>query len=135
MGRQTVAYRGHLLTYHGGAIDGFHSQISFLPQHRIGAIVFTIGDHCAALSDIVTYNIYERLLDLEQTPSKDWDAIAISISFWQTSNLDKLNSVVKQKYVSISFLVYIIADLISRSPDSCKRSTLGVILLRQRTCS
>ncbi|MDJ0571733.1 MAG: serine hydrolase [Pleurocapsa sp. MO_192.B19] len=71
MGRETVAYRGHLLTYHGGAIDGFHSQISFLPQSKLGAIVFAIGDHCASLSDIVTYDVYERLLDLEQTPWSD----------------------------------------------------------------
>lgn len=71
MGRQTVAYRGHLLTYHGGAIDGFYSQISFLPQDKIGAIVFVIGDHCASLKDIITYNIYERLLDLSQTSWSD----------------------------------------------------------------
>ncbi len=71
MGRQTVSYRGHLLTYHGGAIDGFHSQISFLPQHKISVIVGAIGDHCAELIDIITYNTYERLLDLEQTPWSD----------------------------------------------------------------
>ncbi|MDJ0569166.1 MAG: serine hydrolase [Pleurocapsa sp. MO_192.B19] len=71
MGRETVAYRGHLLTYHGGDIDGFHSQISFLPQPKLGVIVFVIGDHCAPLIDIVTYNIYERLLDLEPTPWSD----------------------------------------------------------------
>ncbi|MEM7593423.1 MAG: serine hydrolase [Cyanobacteria bacterium P01_A01_bin.83] len=71
MGRFSVAYRGNLLTYHGGAIDGFCSQISFLPQQNLGAIVFEIGYHCAALRDIITYNIYERLLDLSQTPWSD----------------------------------------------------------------
>ena len=71
MGRETAAYRGHLLTYHGGAIDGFHSQISFLPQSKFGVIVFAIGDHCAPLTNIATYNVYERLLDIEQTPWSD----------------------------------------------------------------
>ena len=71
MGRQTVAYRGHLLTYHGGAIDGFYSQISFLPQHKFAAIAFVIGDHCASLTDILSYNIYERLLNLDPTPWSD----------------------------------------------------------------
>ena len=71
MGRSLVAYRGHLLTYHGGAIDGFHSQISFLPQPKLGVIVFAIGDHCGFLADIITYNTYEHLLDLDQTP---WSA-------------------------------------------------------------
>lgn len=71
MGSQTVAYRGHLLTYHGGAIDGFHSQISFLPNQKLGVIVLAIGDHCAELIDIITYNTYERLLDLDLTPWSD----------------------------------------------------------------
>jgi CubicO group peptidase (beta-lactamase class C family) len=68
MGRQTVSYRGHLLTYHGGDLPGFHSQISFMPKEKIGVIVFVIGDHCAGLYNVVSYNIYERLLGMSQTP-------------------------------------------------------------------
>ena len=36
MGRQTASYRGHLMTFHGGDLPGFHSQVSFMPkeQHR-----------------------------------------------------------------------------------------------------
>jgi len=45
--------------------------VSFMPQERIGAIVFVIGDHCAPLSDIVSYNVYERALGMDQTP---WSA-------------------------------------------------------------
>ena len=71
MGRRTASYRGHLLTEHGGYIDGFHSQVSFLPHSKIGAIVLGIGSHCLPLSNIITYNIYERLLDLSQTPWSD----------------------------------------------------------------
>ena len=71
MGRETAAYRGHLLTYHGGGIDGFISQISFLPQKKLGVIVFVIGEHCAPLADIITYNTYEQLIGLELTPWSD----------------------------------------------------------------
>lgn len=71
MGRMMASYRGNLLTYHGGAIDGFYSQVSFLPQEKLGVIVFAIGDHCASAIDIVTYNIYERLLGMNQTPWSD----------------------------------------------------------------
>ena len=71
MGRKTAAYRGHLFTYHGGNIDGFHSQISFLPQKQLGVIVCAIGDHCAPLANIITYNTYERLIGLELTPWSD----------------------------------------------------------------
>jgi len=68
MGRQTASYRGKLLTFHGGDLPGFHSQVSFLPNDRIGVIVFVIGDHSAPLYNVVSYNVYERLLSMDQTP-------------------------------------------------------------------
>ena len=71
MGRWTAAYRGHLIAYHGGDIDGFHSQVSCLPNDGVGVIVFVIGDHCASLYNTVSYNVYERLLGLDPTPWSD----------------------------------------------------------------
>lgn len=73
MGRFTASYRGRLLTYHGGDLDGFHSQVSFMPLEHLGVIVFVIGDHCSSLYNTVSYNVYERLLGLDQTPwSERW---------------------------------------------------------------
>jgi CubicO group peptidase (beta-lactamase class C family) len=73
MGRSTVSYRGHLLTYYGGDLDGFHSQVSFMPRERIGVLVAVIGDHAAILYNLVSYNVYERLLAMDQTPwTKRW---------------------------------------------------------------
>jgi len=66
MGRQTASYRGRLITFHGGDLPGFHSQVSFMPNERIGVIVFAIGDHSAALYNPISYNVYERLLGLDQ---------------------------------------------------------------------
>jgi CubicO group peptidase (beta-lactamase class C family) len=71
MGRDTASYRGRLITYHGGDLDGFHSQVSFMPRERIGVIVFVIGNHCASLYNTISYNVYERLLGLDQTPWSD----------------------------------------------------------------
>src|SRR6202022_2859080 len=68
MGRQTVSYRGRLLTFHGGDLPGFHSQVSFMPNDKIGVCVFVISDHSAPLYNIVSYNVYERLLGMDQTP-------------------------------------------------------------------
>ena len=68
MGRHTAVYRGHLMTFHGGALGGFYSQVSYLPQKNIGVVSFVIGHHCAVLADLLSYNIYERLLGLSQTP-------------------------------------------------------------------
>jgi CubicO group peptidase (beta-lactamase class C family) len=71
MGRQTAVYRGHPITFHGGDLPGFHSQVSFMPNDHIGIIVFVIGDHLAPLYNPISYNIYERLLGMEQTPWTD----------------------------------------------------------------
>jgi CubicO group peptidase (beta-lactamase class C family) len=68
MGRETAAYRGHLMTFHGGDLPGFHSQVSFMPNDRIGVIVLVISDHSAPLYNIVSYNVYERFLGMDQTP-------------------------------------------------------------------
>src|SRR3984893_2505981 len=68
MGRQTASYRGHLITYHGGDLPGFHSQVSFMPREHFGVIVLVIGDHAAPLYNVVSYNVYERLLGMDQTP-------------------------------------------------------------------
>ncbi len=68
MGRWTASYRGHLITYHGGDINGFHSQVSYLPTDGIGAIVLVVGDHAAPLYNAISYNIYERLLGRDETP-------------------------------------------------------------------
>jgi CubicO group peptidase (beta-lactamase class C family) len=68
MARETASYRGHLLTMHGGDLPGFHSQISFMPNDHIGVIVLVIGDHSAPLYNVVSYNVYERMLGMDQTP-------------------------------------------------------------------
>jgi hypothetical protein len=68
MGRETTVYRGHLLTMHGGDLPGFHTQVSFMPQDHIGVLVFEIGNHSQPLYNIVTRNVYERLLGMSLTP-------------------------------------------------------------------
>ena len=68
MARNVASYRGHLISYHGGDINGIHSQVSIMPVDSIGVIVFTIGDHTSSLYNTVTFNIYERLLGMSQTP-------------------------------------------------------------------
>ena len=76
MGRFTASYRGHLITYHGGDINGFHSQVSSLPNDGYGVVVLVIGDHAQPLYNIVTYNVYERLPGLDPTP---WSARYLAI--------------------------------------------------------
>jgi CubicO group peptidase (beta-lactamase class C family) len=67
-GRWTASYRGHLVSYHGGDINGFHSQVLVAPSDGIGVVVLVIGDHAAPLYNVVAYNAYERMQGLDQTP-------------------------------------------------------------------
>jgi CubicO group peptidase (beta-lactamase class C family) len=68
MGRWTASYRGHLIAYHGGDLPGFHSQVSFMPKEKIGVIVLVVGNHTAPLYNYISYNVYERLLGMDETP-------------------------------------------------------------------
>jgi CubicO group peptidase (beta-lactamase class C family) len=68
MGRFTASYRGHLAAFHGGDINGFHSQIALLPTDGVGVIVLVIGDHGAPLYNVIADNVFERMLGMSQTP-------------------------------------------------------------------
>jgi CubicO group peptidase (beta-lactamase class C family) len=58
-------YRGHYMLNHSGGIDGFSSMISFMPREKIGVVVLT-NMHTTMLPFVITYNVYDRLLGLEQ---------------------------------------------------------------------
>lgn len=70
MGLFIQTYRGHKQVGHGGNLDGFSLQLSFLPNDGIGVVVLTNLDG-AFLRDLVPYYVYDRLLGLE---SIDWVA-------------------------------------------------------------
>jgi CubicO group peptidase (beta-lactamase class C family) len=67
MGFFLSSYRGHKVVEHGGAIDGFTANLSFLPAERLGVVVLTNLDGNPAPT-IVTNNVYDRLLGLDQVP-------------------------------------------------------------------
>ena len=68
MGRHTAVYRGRLMTHHGGSLAGFFSQVSYLPDEKIGVAAFVIGSHCDLLPNLLTFSLYDRLLGLEPAP-------------------------------------------------------------------
>jgi hypothetical protein len=53
---------------HPGDLQGYQSQVSIMPTDSIGIIVFLIGDQGRKLRNILTFNIYERLLGMNSTP-------------------------------------------------------------------
>lgn len=68
MGRGSSAYKGHYRTQHGGAIGGIYSNISIMPSDSIGVIVYVNGAHAYVLPGIIANIIYDKLLNLTETP-------------------------------------------------------------------
>jgi CubicO group peptidase (beta-lactamase class C family) len=63
MGLFIETYRGHKHVKHGGNLDGFSLQLSFLPDDGIGVVVLT-NLSGTFLRDLVSYEVYDRLLGL-----------------------------------------------------------------------
>jgi hypothetical protein len=63
------SYRGHRVVIHGGGIDGFISQMSWMPDDRIGVIALTNSG--SSISYLLVSSVYDRLLGL---PLIDWSA-------------------------------------------------------------
>ena len=67
------SYRGKKRVHHGGAIDGFMAQVSFLPSEGVGVVVLTnLGG--TPLPDIVARHASDRLMGLEPI---DWNGRAL----------------------------------------------------------
>jgi CubicO group peptidase (beta-lactamase class C family) len=67
MGFGVTHYRGHKMVNHGGAIDGFRSELAFLPNEKIGVVVFVNLDG-TMMPNVIVYNVLDRLLGLDQVP-------------------------------------------------------------------
>ena len=62
-----TSYRGHNLVWHNGGIDGFYALLSMLPADHMGVVVLTNLPH-GNIPDVLAYNVYDRLLGLDQLP-------------------------------------------------------------------
>lgn len=70
MGWRVEPYKGHYMIHHGGRVNGFSANISFMPLDNIGVVILSnLKDN--PLPHILLINIYERLLNMDIT---DWNA-------------------------------------------------------------
>jgi CubicO group peptidase (beta-lactamase class C family) len=67
LGWRINPYRGTDVVHHAGMIDGFSALVSFMPQRRTGVVVLT-NLHETPLTYIITFNVYDRLLGLDEIP-------------------------------------------------------------------
>ena len=61
LGWMCSVYRGHRRIQHGGAIDGFATLVSFLPEQRFGVVVLT-NKHRHPVPHIIELSLCDRLL-------------------------------------------------------------------------
>ncbi len=68
LGLSVSSYRGHRLVDHGGAIDGYRSNLALLSEDKVGVVVLSnLGE--VGFVDAVTFDLFDRLLGL---PPRDW---------------------------------------------------------------
>ncbi len=66
MGRTMTTYKNHFMTEHGGAINGFRSQITLFPDDSLGIIILTnSADH--KITSYLQLEIADVLLGLNKT--------------------------------------------------------------------
>jgi CubicO group peptidase (beta-lactamase class C family) len=66
MGRTLRTYKNHLMSEHGGAINGFRSQITLFPDDSVGIIILTnSADH--RIAHFLQLEIADVILGLEKT--------------------------------------------------------------------
>lgn len=69
LGLMITTYRGHRLVLHGGGIDGFISQMAWLPDDKAGMVVLSNFSGTNPVPDLVARYVADRLLGLEPV---DW---------------------------------------------------------------
>ena len=61
-----TTYKNHLITEHGGAINGFRSQITLFPEDSLGIIILTnSADH--KMTSYLQFEIADLFLNLNKT--------------------------------------------------------------------
>ncbi len=64
LGWCTGIYRGHYYVNHGGGVDGFISQVSLLPQKKIGVVVLSNSSSDGLyVTSSITNTIIDKLLE------------------------------------------------------------------------
>jgi len=67
LGWWITAYRGQLMLWHTGGARGLNNLVSLMPRDNIGLVIQT-NMHGTPLRQIIMYNVYDRLLGLDQIP-------------------------------------------------------------------
>lgn len=93
MGFFITTYRGRKLVHHGGNIDGFSAELSWLPEDSIGVVVLT-NLNGTPVRDFLPRYVYDRLLGL---PRIDWSGRFKARQARQLARQDSLQAAARAK--------------------------------------
>jgi CubicO group peptidase (beta-lactamase class C family) len=68
MGRTIQTYKGYRTSSHTGSIDGFYSNLTFLPDQQLGIFIVFNAVKAGSLRSVISLPVIDRLLDLPNTP-------------------------------------------------------------------
>lgn len=107
MGRVTTTYKGHAMSEHGGAIDGFLSQVTIFPDDDLGIIILENTQN-QPLRNFVQFEIADRIMGFEKT---DWnqrflDWIKVGIESYKKSLEENKTVIIQNTKPSHELLDY-----------------------------
>jgi CubicO group peptidase (beta-lactamase class C family) len=68
MGRVIQTYKGNKIATHTGAIDGYYSNLTFLPRQGLAIFIVYNADEAGSMRGVIAFPVIDRLLDLPNTP-------------------------------------------------------------------
>ena len=102
------SYRGHKWVQHGGGIDGFISQMAWLPNDSIGVVVLTnMSGPANPVPNVVVKRVFDDLLGL---PPVDWNARAKRDAERARTSADSTRRAIQSKRVAGTSPTHPLAD-------------------------
>jgi CubicO group peptidase (beta-lactamase class C family) len=68
LGRTIQSYKGYKIASHTGSIDGFYSNLTFIPGEHIGIFIVHNSSPAGSLRSVMAFPVIDRLLSLSYTP-------------------------------------------------------------------
>ena len=68
LGRMIQIYNGYKITWHTGWINGYYSNLTFIPAQNLGVFVVYNGQRARILRPVIALAIIDRLSNLTRTP-------------------------------------------------------------------
>jgi CubicO group peptidase (beta-lactamase class C family) len=68
LGRAMQTYKGYKIATHTGSIDGFYSNLTFIPQQELGIFMVYNGSAAGIMRSVLAFPVIDQLLNLSYTP-------------------------------------------------------------------